>query len=124
MKRFFKLSLAFLVLLCVPAISCPPTPLPWDIDDPSNGSLPTYTADIACLGEATTSDAFIVKVVKTNSGTITQSASGTSTACAWSITAPQPTGGWGSGFPGSYSATLQLWVGGVQKDFEAINIAW
>jgi len=122
MKNSFVCCVLIAQLLCLPSSVCPPTPLPWDIDDPADGSSPVYTGDISCSGEATTAANYIVKVMASNND-ILQSKGSTSGTCSWATTVPEPQGGWPLFAPGSpRPAELQLFSGGVKKDSEAITL--
>ncbi len=120
MKRFLKSCVVLSLVFASPTIACPPTPLGWTFLDPAAGSNLTYGGNIACEGEAATSAIYNVKVV--GGSTIITSQSGTSTQCAWTLTVPEPAGGWPMSGPGmtQRNATLQLWSGGSLKDDEAI----
>ncbi len=121
MKSFFVCFVLIAQLLCLPSTACPPSPTPWDIDDPANGKQ-TYNADISCSGEALSAASYIVKVVATNSD-ILQSKGNTSGDCSWATTVPEPEGGWPLYAPNQpRPATLELWQGGNMKDSEVITL--
>jgi len=123
MNRYLNVGCFLLVLLCDPIIACPPTPLPWVIDDPSNGSNPVYSANISCEGEATTSDNYTLKVIRTSNASVLKTVDDTSSQCAWQEDIPEPNGGWpvpGNGV--TTPASLELWQGGISKDTEPIGL--
>lgn len=126
MKCTMNCALALILVFVVPVIACPPTPLGWTITDPVASPEQSYGANIACEGESTTADTYIIKVFAITptggDGDILQSQSGTATACAWSTTVPEPSGGWPLAGGPSRAANLAIFVDSVKKNDVRINL--
>lgn len=84
MEQVRKIGLFWVVaLFAIPGLSCPPTPAPWDIDDPVDFPIEAYLANVATSGEATeASTAFTVKVKNGDDETL-NSQDGTSNQCTY-----------------------------------------
>ena len=120
MNRNSKICLVMMLVFVTPLMACPPTPLGWTILDPIVTPTQSYSGDIACEGEATTSANYIIKIV--DGSDILQSVSGTSTQCAWATTVTEPNAGWQTFGNLSRHANLQLYVGGNKRSEVGITL--